>query len=315
MLTNDAIKEAVALLRPQEASESSSNEVENTEVNPGIPETPAQNVPRETLTPPVVDKPETDKLSKSWASISKKESDVRRQLKEIETQRATLDQAKAELEELRQLKMALATDPIPALDKHAGRDWYQKATERFVKDSSGQMPVEEKLARLEAQLERERTEKTKWFEDEWDKKTKQQQQATQYEQQASGYLTEMQKLIETDDRFELTRTTPNGSQAVIELVNGHLEKTGVLLSQEEAVTLVEEELEKQALAMLAAHKLRAKIAEIKHVKQSSPKANSGPKTLTDQLSASGTPAYPQNQHERIAEAAKLYRRLRSQGAS
>ena len=295
----------------------------------GVQETPPDAPPQETETPPATPQsqvatpeppkadepppdPQEQRLSKSWAAISKREAAIRNESRAIEEQRAALSAAQAELVELRKLRENLVADPVAVLDAHAGKDWYQKATQRFIESPTGSATPDSRIAQLEKALDDERKGRDEWFDKQWQARETKRSELTSAQQQAEQYTSKLRQLVETDDRFELTRITPNGIQAVIDIVNAHLQQSKVLLEPEDAATLIEEELEKQYQALSGAKKIAiaAKPAQKQDATQTAPKAPSGPpKTLTDNMSASGTPAHQQTEAEEIREAAKLYRRL------
>lgn len=291
------------------------------------PETPPQPVVAdaakapETPPDPHAPPPEIDKrLSMSWQAISKRESALREQKTALDATAAEVKAAQTELAELRQLRAALKQDPVAVLDQHADKDWYQKATKRFIADPQGGMPADERIAQLEARLAKTDEDRDAWFEKRYEERRAKEGEAQKYQQQADDYTGTLRKLVDTDDRFEYTRLAPNGVDAVIELVNSHLRESNVLLSPEDAATLVEEELEKQYAAVAKAKKFNAAATAIaatnKQKSTSTQKAPSGPTTLTDNLSASGTPVRDDEAdtpQDVIRNAAKTYMRLMKDG--
>lgn len=248
-----------------------------------------------------------DRLSKSWAAISKKEAFIRKALAEIKETKSQLELSTKEIDELRQLKRALQEDPVKVLDNVAGKDWYEKATQRFLQDSSGKLSAEEKIQHLEKKIELEREEREKWFKSRWDEEEKKYRQQAEYQSKANEYVNELTKVISAGDDFELTRSTDGGVEAVLEVVNGYLQKTGKLLSPTEAATLVEKELELEAEKLLKSQKLRQKLSTFS---QPTKKSSGGSmKSISNDM----TMATPQtlSRGEELEEAANLYRRVRN----
>lgn len=331
----DAMNDAIAALKASRASESeivSRETVEQPTADVSREtETPAEEIvsretepPRETPVPPeppVAPADPPERLTRSWAAVAKQEAYNREQKRLLTEQKAALDAATHELQELRQIKHALTQDPADVLDKLGDKNWYQKITERLIKnpDGNGRPGVEEKVAKLEAELERVTSEREQWFEEKLKKHDENREMQSAHQQRAGQYLQQLNELVGKDERFEVTRNWPGGIDTVVEVVNGHLAKTGQLLSPEEAATLVEGELTQHAEALLKAQKLRAKLGIDKQTSKIAVAKAPGapPTTLTENLTASsnGIRSGPLSDHERFGDAAKLLRTLRDQRES
>lgn len=286
--------------------------------------TPAEG--KEAAPEPEPEPEPTDRLSKSWAAIAKREARLREQQKEFAEHRRMMEQQAKEIEELRGLKGVLETlreDPIAVLDKLGPKDWYEKATKRFLADPSGRPSPQDEVAKIKAQLAKEREDREKWFEEKWQSRIQDYEQQRTGQQQAQQYTNELNNLVATDDRFELTRTTAGAIEAVLEVTSGYLKEYGKLLSPEEAATLVENELEEQAEKLHQTKKLQQRFAQQQQAQPTSPprqqpsagsrKQTQQTKTLSDNLAASGTPAVKMTREQEIMEAAKLYRTLIARG--
>lgn len=248
-----------------------------------------------------------DRLSKSWAAISKRESQVRQALRDIESKTSELQGMQSELLELRRLRDSIKSDPVSFMDQHYGPDWYSKATQRFINDPKGAPSSDERIAALEAKLEATVKDRDKWLEEQWEKRERAKAEVDKGQQQAAQYLEEAKRLIDTDDRFEVTRNTKNYMGIIEELVAGYYQQHGVLLSQEEAATLVEEELLEDTKTRLKANKLRSVLSEITEPEKKTKKHDGSPKTLTDKLSgaSSSNGQREETLTERMHAAAKL----------
>lgn len=284
-----------------------------------VPE-PEQEEAASESEPPAVEKPAPgdgtdqekvpERLAKSWANISRKEAQLRTQQQQFKEQMSQMETQRKELQETLARVEGAKKDPIGYLDKELGRKWYQDATERFINDGvSGKPTTEQQVAMLQQQITEEREAREKWFEERWKSKESERDQQKSNEAQAHRYMSDVESLVKSDDRFELTRLSPDGVDAVRELVVGYLKEHNQLLTPEQAATLVEQELEARADALFKAQKLRAKYQA---TKTEPPEAKPRSKTLTTNLASNGTSAGDMSPDQRVALAVQQLRQHRTQ---
>lgn len=248
------------------------------------------------------------KLAKSWAQISKKEASLRNREREVEERLASLERGSQELSELRSMRDSLKSDPVSFMQKHGGDGWYETATKRYLENpQTGEAPADERIARLELQLQKEREDRDKWLEDKLNSYRQKDYEQNQVYQQEQRYLTNAQELIDSDDRFELCRARTNIKSEIKELVEGYYAQHKTLLSTEEAATLIEQELENEAKSYASTRKMKTLLGlKLDQPSSKDHDATSrSPKTLSNQLSAVGGGREPQTDDERISAAARM----------
>jgi hypothetical protein len=252
----------------------------------------AQTAP--TSTPAEAPKPAANddqekRLAKSFAALSRQEKAIRAKETEWKSERAQLQ---AQAEELKALRDAFGKDPAAALEKLGLT--YEEVTRRVL--SGGKPSAEHEAASVRREL------------DEF--KRAQAEQAQSYAQRRAEaaqhqFLGEIKTLVDSDDRFELTRAN-EATQDVYDVVDEHYRRTGEVLSTETAAELVEKYYEQRAEKLLSAKKMKAKLAppqsEPTQSHSSAQRVSSEqPKTLSNNLAA----ASPTRESKRLTESERL----------
>lgn len=268
---------------------------------------------------PVQDDKTIDKLSKSWASLTKREGSLVARERAASERESSVKQLEQKYQEAIAKLDAFQKDPIGFMNSNAGNDWYAKATERFYQSPDGKMSADERVAALEKQLQDELSNRDKHIQEaikSWQEKSqKEQEERTTVER----YMSVVDDIVDKDDRFELTRSHPNGKRYVKDLIEKWYQQHNEVLTQERAASMIETELEKELEQLSATKKAKSKIGAVATPSQKAttqpPKqerpTEDGPKTLTSELNRMPT-RWEASSRDDVKEAAKLLRRLREQ---
>lgn len=273
----------------------------------------------QTQEPQPKEAPQENPLSRQLAMVARKDAEYRRKMQELEAREAQYKERAAKLEELQGFKKSFEEDFVRALDTHVGEGWYEKATNRFVNDPSGKITPDERVSALEKQLEEERANKDKWLSEKLAEIRKQENAQLQEIMQDQRMRGDIKKLVEEDERFELTRSDPDNLVIVHEVMQFWKKNYGEELPIEDAAVMVEEDLEKKVQKLFGAKKLSEMLknnvtpGDIKpETKAPRAKEAGQMKTLTNKMSAASAPppSGRLSEEERLAAAIDAFRSAR-----
>lgn len=243
-----------------------------------------------------------DRLSKSWEMISKKESQIREQNKLIKEKMIELENREKELNNSLLLAKKAKESPFEYMEEVNGKDWYQKATNRFLnEDNPKTLSIEDTIIELKntiSNMENNFKEQLKkQLDEELSKKEKQYTEQNNFRIRAEAYMTELNDLIEKDERFGLVRKLDPNRELITGLINDYGQKyhdkdgNPIWINAEEAAILCEQELEERFIKPLRGLPKISKLLEPQKdvVNGSAKESKPETKTLTNQLSITGTP--------------------------
>lgn len=208
-------------------------------------------------------------------ALARKERQLHKMRKEIESERTQLKAKLAEYETGYIPKQRLEEDPFGTLGE-LGMD-YDKLTERLLNTPNMSDPAIRML-----------TQKIKAIEEKAAQATKQAQEseAAQYRDAIAQINKEVSTVVSTSDEYEMIRET-GMQEAVVELIEQTHTNEGRLMDIEEACKQVEEHLLVEAEKFAGTKKLQSRLAAKAAVPATDPKSQQSPnqlKTLTNAVS-------------------------------
>lgn len=236
-----------------------------------------------------------ERLSKSWEKIAKLEAKQREEAAKFKAEREAFEKQQAEIkkqaEELSEKDRLLKEDPVAWFEKYAPPKTYEHLTKRYL--NQGKPSPEEKetklierLAALEARLEKEKEEKKRQEEEVSMKAV--QEQANKYREELKAELGRVEESEGEEPKpvYELIRAFDADSE-VENLVVLWANRKGELLTPQKAADMIEKELENQLPQLLKTRKLSALLNKPKEepAKDGKAKSHGSPKTLTNDLTA------------------------------
>lgn len=253
-------------------------------------------------TPPV-----QDKFAMKFAALTRKEREVREMEKKYSTREKELNAKYAEYEAKTKAGQDQNVSWIEKL-KSKPLDVLQEAGLTY--DQLTEMVLNEGNPTVEMKLERMRAEMDSKYKSELDVvkqalKDKEEKEAQEhYERTEQGYKSQLKQVIDSDEKYELTRAN-NAYDLVFDVVKAYFDETQKVLTPQEAADVVEAELEEEATKILKLKKMQGKFAPQSPAAAKPGQAKETP-TLSNNLSAE-RPVSGQkllSKEESIREAAK-----------
>lgn len=236
-----------------------------------------------------VTKPKADDpLSQQYALLARKEKALRQKVQEfkanedaIKAREAAIAAKEAEF----QSKVAdpakyvsvedFRKNPIGTLNK-LGITYDQLAQEALNQPSQENVALLNEIAALKDELKSIRSEQ------ETQTKARVEEKDRSYKQAVAQIRNETQKLVETDETYEMIKST-GAVNDVVELIEKTFQQDGVLLTVEEAALQVENYLVDEAIKLAQAKKIQAKLAP-----KSEPKPEPTKEVKTDEQQSAKT---------------------------
>ena len=259
------------------------DEVENTAPVDEAPETEitAENNEDETVEEPVAE--EQPRISRAFSKVAQKE-------RRLQKERAELQKLKEELKPYQEAKAAADSgDMMTAVNKVGWN--YQDATKQVLSDgkpaasNKQQTDLDQRLAKLEG-MEKQK--------------------------QVDDYVAKLKNIVETDERYELTRNQwDNAWPTILEMQKIVATESGTVKPEHEILTDIEDFYEQQTKVLASSAKMKKLLGQTDDgPSQDTPSESqrTRPRTLRNKVSASSPskPRAPQTKRERLEEALAIY---------
>ncbi len=259
------------------------DEVENTAPMDEAPETEitAENNEDETVEEPVAE--EQPRISRAFSKVAQKE-------RRLQKERAELQKLKEELKPYQEAKAAADSgDMMTAVNKVGWN--YQDATKQVLSDgkpaasNKQQTDLDQRLAKLEG-MEKQK--------------------------QVDDYVAKLKNIVETDERYELTRNQwDNAWPTILEMQKIVATESGTVKPEHEILTDIEDFYEQQTKVLASSAKMKKLLGQTDDgPSQDTPSESqrTRPRTLRNKVSASSPskPRAPQTKRERLEEALAIY---------
>ena len=259
------------------------DEVENTAPMDEAPETEitAENNEDETVEEPVAE--EQPRISRAFSKVAQKE-------RRLQKERAELQKLKEELKPYQEAKAAADSgDMMTAVNKVGWN--YQDATKQVLSDgkpaasNKQQTDLDQRLAKLEG-MEKQK--------------------------QVDDYVAKLKNIVETDERYELTRAQwDNAWPTILEMQKIVATESGTVKPEHEILTDIEDFYEQQTKVLASSAKMKKLLGQTDDgPSQDTPSESqrTRPRTLRNKVSASSPskPRAPQTKRERLEEALSIY---------
>ena len=264
--------------------------------------TPAEGVvdPAATPEPEVVADPAAEAAkptSEAWATITRRERQLRQRETALKTQEAEGTTLQAKLDEATKFIELLKSDPYGNLDK-IGVDYESWTTKILNGDSTPPPAGSNDLAELKAQVtalqEEIATSQTR---------TEESIQKRAVQQKAlSGYRDEI--MAKATESYPLVAKTPKGVEEAIKYASLYYDSTEQILSPDDACKAINEEIQKQydTLHAIVTPKAVETTPAVPATIQPPP-SQAGPKTISNQMTAATVPSDDDDTQESRMQAA------------
>jgi myosin heavy subunit len=258
-------------------------DVEDTAPVDESPETEitAENNEDETVEEPVAE--EQPRISRAFSKVAQKE-------RRLQKERAELQKLKEELKPYQEAKAAADSgDMMTAVNKVGWN--YQDATKQVLSDgkpatsNKQQTDLDQRLAKLEG-MEKQK--------------------------QVDDYVAKLKNIVETDERYELTRNQwDNAWPTILEMQKIVATESGTVKPEHEILTDIEDFYEQQTKVLASSAKMKKLLGQTDDgPSQDTPSESqrTRPRTLRNKVSASSPskPRAPQTKRERLEEALAIY---------
>lgn len=249
---------------------------------------PQQEKPIEQQTPKV------DPSADRFAQLARKEKALRAQARQLQEQQRSMQEQLTKSQS--EWKERVKSDPLTLLAE-AGLT-HDDITNLLLNSK----PEDVELKRIKSELQALKSSQEEQF-------TKiQESQKAAYEQAVKQVRREVDILVNSNDAYETIKAT-NSQDAVVELIKQTYDEDGVLLSAEEASSMVEEYLTDEAMSLAKLKKIQSKLVPQEPSTpaletQQAQKPQVTTRTLTNTISASSKPLSAKDRRERAIMAFK-----------
>lgn len=235
-----------------------------------------------------------DKFAQKFAALSRKEREIRQRETSLKAREQEIEVRLAKAAEIEALPSKVKESPLEALERLGVT--YDQLTELILQQGQ-EKPEDKKLAEIERKIA--------------DYEKREREAVVQRQEQArQSYLAELSAFCKSSDKYELIQAN-SAVPVVYQVVEEHYNKTGEILTNEQAADLVESHLEEEAAKLLKLNKIKAKLAPpaaqptAPVANQSTAKTNST--TLTNSLQSTSPTREPRKltDEEALEEAARL----------
>lgn len=241
--------------------------------------TPAATPPATTPDAAAPQAQDEQRLSGAWSAIAKKEKQISATARKLSEERAQLQKDRAELEEFRKMRDGAKRNPDPFLKSVYGEKWYDALTEYKLAD--GRLTPELVAASVDEKFEafrkEQEAERAKLAESS-------KAQAEQEYQEQLAQLSDSTKAHVEKNAAEYELINLYGSHALVpQLIEAEFERSGRVLSIQQACDYVEAHLTEQVKKATAAKKFQATPGNTAEPKRNEPPQR---RTLSNDLTAS-----------------------------
>jgi hypothetical protein len=231
-----------------------------------------------------------ESLSPKFAALARKERAIRSQQQALKQREEAFKAKESEYESKYVPKERLSQDTLGVLQE-MGISYDQLTTALL--NQGNQEPPE--IREIRAELKKLREEQTST------KKTAEESQTKAYEQAITTIRNQAKMLVDSNENFETIKAT-GSEEMIVDHIKEEFDKTGIVLSVEEAAQFIEDALVEDAFKYSQLKKVQARLNPAPVEQEVAQKSEPQLKTLTAQVSASSKPMTNKERRERAIAA-------------